>query len=154
MTGIDESDNQRSIPMPILRLAFATLLVGLFALSQSACSGTRVGVKEAESYNARPLKVYIPEGVSNAAAMRAAESGLTGRRWAVVGKSDDQITGELSHQRFDATVNIRIEDGSLVLYSDSTYTNPQTQQVEAAVPYGWLENLQKDIQKIIVYEGR
>ncbi len=140
--------------MTELRVAFAILFLGLFALSQSACSGTRVGVKEAQSYNQQPLRVHIPEGVTDAAAIRAAESGLSGRGWAVVDKSDDQITGELNHQRFDATVNIKIENESLVLYSDATYTNPQTNEVEPAVPYGWLENLQKDIQKIIVYESR
>ncbi len=140
--------------MPVIRLAFAILLVGLFALSQSACSSTRVGVKEAENYNAQPLMVYIPEGVSDAAAIKAAESGLTGRRWAVVDKSEEQITGKLSHQRFDAIVNIKIEDGNLVLYSDSTYLDPQSNKAEPAVPYGWLENLQKDIQKIVVYESK
>jgi hypothetical protein len=140
--------------MPLVRVTFTILLVSLFALSLSACSGTHIGVKAAENYNSQPLKVYIPSEVDQASAMRAAEAALVGRSWEVVDRGDGQTTGHLKHQRFDATVNIRIESGNLVLYSDSTYTDPQTNEVTPAVPYGWLQNLQKDIQRLIVYESQ
>ena len=139
--------------MPAIRFAFAILLLSLFALTQTACSGTRVGTKSDEMYNAQPLRVVIPEGVEDAAAIKAAESALIGRDWKVINKSYDQISGKLIHRRFDATVNIKIEGRSLVLYSDSTYLDPQTNEQTPAVPYGWLENLQKDIRKFIAYEN-
>ena len=139
--------------MPALRLTFAILLLSLLALSQSACSGTRVGVKSAEAYNARPLKVYIPLAVDDPAAIKAAESGLIGRGWAVIDKSDEHITGKLHQRRFEATVDIKIEDQNLVIYSDSTYLDPQTNELTPAVPYGWLKNLQQDIQKFVAYEN-
>ena len=139
--------------MPVVRLALTILLLSLFALTQSACSGTRVGTKSDEMYNAQPLRVVIPDGVEDAAAIKAAESALIARDWKVINKSYDQITGKLIHRRFDATVNIKIEGQSLVLYSDSTYLDPQTNEQTPAVPYGWLENLQRDIRKFIAYEN-
>ena len=138
--------------MPVIRLALAILTLGLLALTQAACSGTQVGTKSAEDYNARPLRVVIPSGVDNAKAIKAAETALINRDWVVTNQTDDEISGKLSHRRFDAVVNIRIEGRSLVLYSDSTYTNPQTNEVTPGVPYGWLEYLKKDIKKFIAYE--
>jgi hypothetical protein len=139
--------------MRIKTLDFALLAVSLLALSLAACSGTRVGTVSYEKYNANPLTVAIPGEVTNERAIKVAESVLIGREWVVVEKSDDAITGKLRHRRFDATVNIRIENRNLVLYSDSTYLEPQTNATRPAVPYGWLENLQEDIQKFIAYEN-
>lgn len=112
-----------------------------------------MGTRSAEEYNARPLKVAMPEAVDNTRAIKAAEAALLGRDWVVVSKSDDQISGKLIHRNFDATVNVKIENRYLVLYSDSTYQNPQTKEITPAVPYGWLENLRDDMQKFIAYEN-
>lgn len=137
--------------MPV-RKKLATLLIGVMALLLTACSGTRVGDYSVESYNQNPLSVAIPENVDNAGAIRAAESALIGRRWVVTDKGDDHITGKLRHRRFDATVNIKVEDRHLVLYSDSLYQDRETNQMRPAVPYGWLEYLQEDIEKSIPFE--
>jgi len=139
--------------MPAIRLTFTVLILGFLALSLSACSGTRVGTKATEAYSAQPLRVVIPDGVDNAGAIKAAESALIARGWAVIDQSDEHITGKLQHRRFDATVNIKVESKSLVLYSDSTYLDPQTNELTPAVPYGWLQNLQTDIKKFIAYES-
>jgi hypothetical protein len=139
--------------MSATRLAFAIVLLGLLALSQSGCSGTRVGKNSDEDYNAHPLMVALPDGMDNAAAIKAAERALIGRGWVIVNKSDGQISGKLIHRRFDATVNIKIENRNLVLYSDSTYLDPQTNEIRPAVPYGWLENLQEDTRKNVAYES-
>ncbi|MGD2140969.1 MAG: hypothetical protein PVH25_11265 [Burkholderiales bacterium] len=135
------------------RRTFATLFVGMLVVFLSACSGTRVGTKAAEQYNSQPLRVAIPSGVDTAQALEAAENALIARGWAVVDKSYDSVTGKLVHRKFDATANIKIEGENLVLYSDSTYKKTETSDPEPAVPYGWLENLQKDIQKFLAYEG-
>ena len=139
--------------MSLTKSNLAMLLVGVLALTQTACSGTRVGDYSVESYNQNPLTVAIPSEVGDASAIAAAESALVLRRWAVIDKSDEQITGKLRHRRFDATVNIRIEERHLVLYSDSLYQDRETNQMTPAVPYGWLKNLQEDIQKFIHYES-
>lgn len=139
--------------MSITKSNLAMLLVGVLALTQTACSGTRVGDYSVESYNQNPLTVAIPSEVGNVSAIAAAESALVLRRWAVIDKSDEQITGKLRHRRFDATVNIKIEERHLVLYSDSLYQDRETNEMTPAVPYGWLKNLQEDIQKFIHYES-
>ena len=139
--------------MPAIRVTFTILILSLLALTQSACSGTRVGTRAAEEYNSRPLKVAMPDAVDNTDAIKAAEAALLGRDWVVVSKSADQISGKLIHRRFDATVNIKIENRFLVLYTDSTYLDPQTNEITPAVPYGWLENLREDIRKFIAYEN-
>ena len=134
------------------RLVLTALLVSTFVLLQSGCSNTRVDARSAEKYNQQPLMVVIPEGVDNKAAIYAAESALIGRGWAVESKSDTEISGKLNHRRFDATGNIKIEGENLVIYSDSVYLDPQTNELSPAVPYGWLGNLQKDIRTFIMYE--
>ncbi len=138
--------------MSITKSNLAILLIGMFALLQTACTGTRVGDYSVESYNQNPLTVAIPSAVDNASAISAAESALVLRRWAVIDKSDEHISGKLRHRRFDATVNIRVEERHLVLYTDSLYQDRETNQMTPAVPYGWLKNLQEDIQKFIHYE--
>lgn len=139
--------------MSIGKLNLAMLLVGVGALFQTACSGTRVGDYSVERYNQNPFTVAIPQEVDNSGAIKAAESALVARRWAVIDKSDEHITGKLRHRRFDATVNIKVEDRYLVLYSDSLYQDPESNQMTPAVPYGWLKNLQEDIRKFIHYES-
>lgn len=138
--------------MPIRKLNLATLLIGVMALFLTACSGTRVGDHSVESYNQNPLSVAIPEDVDNAGAIRAAESALVARRWVITDKGDDHVTGKLRHRRFDATVNIKVEDRHLVIYSDSLYQDRETNQMTPAVPYGWLKYLQEDIEKSIPFE--
>ena len=139
--------------MPVSKSNLAMLLVAICALFQTACSGTRVGDYSVERYNQNPLTVAVPQEVDNAGAIKAAESALVARRWAVIDKSDEHITGKLRHRRFDATVNIKVEDRYLVLYSDSLYQDPESNQMTPAVPYGWLKNLQEDIRKFIHYES-
>lgn len=66
--------------MSITKSNLAILLVGMFALLQTACTGTRVGDYSVESYNQNPLTVAIPSAVDNASAISAAESALVLRR--------------------------------------------------------------------------
>jgi hypothetical protein len=139
--------------MLLRKLNLAILFVGVLGLFQTACSGTRVGDYSVESYNQNPLSVAIPEDVDNAGAIKVAESVLIARRWIVIDKGDDHITGKLRHRRFDATVNIKVEERHLVLYSDSLYQDRETNEMTPAVPYGWLKYLQEDIQKSIPYQA-
>ncbi|UCH47215.1 MAG: hypothetical protein JSU95_14105 [Betaproteobacteria bacterium] len=139
--------------MSIKKLNLAILLVGALALFQTGCSGTRVGDYSVESYNQNPLSVAIPEDVDTAGAIRAAESALVARRWVIIDKGDEHVTGKLRHRRFDATVNIKVEDRHLVIYSDSLYQDREKNEMTPAVPYGWLKYLQEDIQKSIPYQA-
>jgi hypothetical protein len=132
---------------------FSISLVVALVILQSGCAGTHVGAKSSEDYNKSPLTVAIPTGVSDDVALDAAESAFNRRQWKVVSRSDAEITGALKHRAFDATAIIKIEDRNLVIYSDSIFIDPQTEEQSPGVPYGWLENLRDDMRDTLAYRA-
>lgn len=130
---------------PILKIFISTTLILVLA----GCAGTRVGTYTAQKYNENPLTVAIPNELENTKAIQLAEEALRGRKWTVSSRTASEVVGKLEHRHFDATVTIKVEGESLVLYSDATYDGPQTEEATPGVPYGWLANLQRDIQSKI-----
>ena len=130
---------------------FSAIIV-LISITLVACSNARVGENTEIAYNQSPLTVAVPANKASEA-MDTAEAVLLGRGWNVESKSETEVIGNLVHRSFDATVAIKKEGSLLVLYSDAEHTHATTKEVNRGVPYGWLQNLQSDLQQKMFVPG-
>ena len=110
------------------------------------CSG-RVGPGAVEKYNENPLTVAIPDGLSDEQVESVMKRTLAARGWQVTQASPQQTDGVLTHRSFNAKVSLVANDGVIRILSDSQYISRDTGQKRPGVPMGWLDNLQKDLNK-------
>ena len=119
----------------------------------SACS-TISGSEDVAAYNANPLSMPIPADVSGDTLETAMTTTFEGRGWTVTSSSPTEVVGQLNHRGFEAQATMKREGNVVKIYSNSTQANPKTGAEEAAVPLGWLENLQKDFPRRLAAASR
>ena len=124
-----------------------TFIMALLLLANFIGCSTRVGSRASAKYNANPLTVAIPDGLSEAQVESVMKRVLTARGWQVTQASPQQTDGVLKHGSFDAKVSLMADDGVIRILSDSQYISGDTGEKEPGVPKGWLDNLQKDLNK-------
>jgi len=129
--------------------ALILTLLGAFCLLIATGCNTLRGKSAAENYNADPLSVEIPAGLTPAQVQDAMARALTGRGWTVVSTSPQEVIGELDHRGFRAKATLQVSGNQIRILSDSTYLSPKSEDYKPAVPYGWLENLQKDMRRYL-----
>ncbi|MBK1858883.1 hypothetical protein [Cerasicoccus arenae] len=129
----------------------ATLLslLGLFCLLIASGCNTLRGKSSVEDYNADPLTVQAPNGVTDTAVQDVMYRALTGRQWKIIESSPNKVVGTLDHRGFKAKVTLVHEGNQIKIFSDSTYYSTKRKGYYPAVPYGWLENLQKDMNNML-----
>jgi hypothetical protein len=121
-------------------------LVLMGALLGSCASRAIMGADEVAKYNASPLTVPVPPGLSDADVEAVMVSTLEERKWTVVERSPKQVAGTLRHRDFDAKAILKVEGKQVKILSDSRYKSPTTGEVAPAVPHAWLKNIEEDLQ--------
>ena len=127
---------------PSLLIAF---LASLILLVAPACNSMR-GAQATEDYNASPLTVAVPGNLSAQTVQELMVKAFQNRDWSVTSSSANEVTATLDHRGFNAQATLQRNGDIITLYNHSTYNNPKTGESEPAVPYGWLENIQKDLR--------
>ena len=131
-----------------------TFIMALLLLANFVGCSTRVGSGAVEKYNANPLTVAIPEGLSEEQVESVMKQTLTARGWQVTQASPQQTDGALQHRSFDAKVSLMADDGVIRILSDSQHISGDTGDKQPGVPRGWLDNLQKDLNKRLAAASR
>ena len=134
-----------------MSLAF---IMALLLLANFVGCSTRVGSGASAKYNANPLTVAIPDGLSEEQVESVMKRALRSRGWQVTQASPQQTDGVLKHRSFDAKVSLMANDGVIRILSDSQYISGDTGDKEPGVPMGWLVNLQKDLNKGLAAAAR
>ena len=125
------------------RAVLATAVASMLAFT--ACQTTGSGDPIAE-YNANPLSVTIPDGVSSSEADRQSALTLANRGWSVTSRESGSVTGQIAQGRYQSTVNLKQEGGEVRIYVRSgTYRRSPDAEGRDAIPRNWLNFLQRDL---------
>lgn len=117
----------------------------LWALAIVGCK-TIVGARSVEKYNQNPLTVLIPQNLSPEAIEGAMVQTLTGRGWRVEQRSPEEVVGQLNRRAWEAKAILKVDVSLIKILNDSYYKSDNSGERKPAIPKGWLENLQKDLQ--------
>lgn len=128
------------------KIIIATLISAVCLLMAAGCNTLR-GQNAQERYNAAPLTVAVPGNLSPEQVQMVMARTLTGRGWAVTSSTPDEVVGGLDHRGFQAKAILKRDGSQIKILSDSTYYVENRDEWQPSVPYGWLENLQKDMTK-------
>lgn len=63
--------------------------------------------------------IAVPEGLSIEDSQKAVIKAAISRRWTIASKTDAQVTINLAHRAYDPTLNFKIRENQIKLYSDS-----------------------------------
>lgn len=135
-----------------LPAALVTIIPLVFLLvAGSGCRTFPSGAEAVASYNAHPLEVSIPPGVSAATVDQLAAVTLRNRGWAVTDQRSGAVTGHINHRGVDATVTLQQENNSVrIVLVDATRYNRADGTSHPTVPHNWLENLRKDLDRRLI----
>lgn len=135
---------------PLIILIYVLALPISIALT--GCQTTS-GSSAVESYNSSPLTVTVPSGIPDQRVERNMVNALTNRKWKVVESSPTRAVGTLDHRGFKAKVILERSGNTIRILSDATKKHRKTGEYYAAVPLGWLENLQQDLRVMLKNDG-
>ncbi|MEO0796841.1 MAG: hypothetical protein AAFX93_16900 [Verrucomicrobiota bacterium] len=121
-------------------------LFGLFVIS--GCNTLR-GSDAAKDYNEDPLTVSVASGMPTAEVTTLMNQVFQGRDWTVISSEPGRVVAELNHRGFKAQATMVQTGDKIQILSNSEYLSPKSGEYSAAVPYGWLENLQKDLNRMM-----
>ncbi len=124
----------------------ATLTVFAMLLWALVLAGCKTGTQAVEEYNQNPLIVSIPSTLSPKEVEEVMTLTLRSRGWTVVQQSPQEVVGKLDHRSFDAKTTLKV-DGNLIKILSDSYFKGEGGKREPGIPKGWLENLQKDLQR-------
>lgn len=130
-----------------MKHAYLLAIIAVFSVFITTGCNTLRGSSAVKDYNANPLTVEVPPTVEAGQAQDAMIDALQGRDWTITSASPDEVSGSLKHRDFDAKVRLVREGNVIKIYSDSQYRSQKTGEYGPAVPYGWLENIQKDLRR-------
>lgn len=131
----------------------AMIVSFLGALFLFLASGCMSGKDAAVDYNADPLTVPVPGNLSADQVQSTLARALLGRGWNVVSVSPNEVVGELNHRGFRAKAILKREGEQIKLLSDSYYHSNHRDEWDPRVPHDWLENLQKDLNRMLTAES-
>jgi len=126
-------------------LALSSVLLALFSLT-GCSSTTRIGSNAVAEYNQNPLRVQIPDNMTQEQLQNIMNSVLKNRKWLVTESATNETVGALNHRGFNAKVTLKVDNGFINIMSDATYVKPETDdEPQPAIPMGWLKNIQSDL---------
>jgi hypothetical protein len=128
------------------RAGFSLAVIVGFVLFLSGCGTSKVGTDAVAAYDANPLTVVIPEGVSPQDLETAMVEALRGREWSIESRNPEAVKGRLNHRNYDATVTLRVNGPVIMIQNSAVYTDPHNGFSQPGVPLGWLVNLRNDLQ--------
>ncbi len=139
-----ESSTPQLIQLPIIAPLLIVLAIG------SGCRTFPTGSEAVAQYNANPLVVAIPDGVSSTTVDQLSAVTLRNRGWSVTEQKPGSVTGHLNHRGVNATATLKQERGTVRILVDATRYNPVDSTTEPAIPLNWLQNLRKDLDRRLV----
>lgn len=122
----------------------------LLLLAGNGCRTVPTGAEAVASYNASPLTVLIPSGVSPSTVDQLAAVTFSNRGWSITDQRAGSVTGHLNHRGIDATVTMKQENNTVRILVDSARQTRADGTSKPVVPQGWLENLRKDMNTRLV----
>lgn len=136
-----------------MKNAIIATFLGALCLFMAAGCNTLRGKDAVTKYNSDPLTVPVPGNLSSDQVQSTMARALVGRGWTVVSSTPDEVVGELDHRGFRAKAILKREGTQIKLLTDTTYYVKNRDEWQPAVPYGWLENLQKDLNRMLPAES-
>ena len=101
------------------------------------------------------LYTYIPNtlGLSEKEIRDVTVKALSGRAWKTLKIEDQLVIGYLHHRKTESKVTFKLDSDGINLHHHTFRTNRKGERTRESVPKGWLNNLEKDIIRLMGIAG-